>query len=709
MVVVKRDGREVEFDKERIVMAIQKAIVDVEEHLDYSVEDCEYPFEIADNIQDLLERKDELNVEQIQDLVEVALMQADPLVAKVYIIYRNERTKLRAKGWEMTDLQRDIFEGKYEYNKEGFQGFLERVGKDNKPIQKMIRNKEFLPAGRILAGRGLQGDGYKITYSNCYVVTPPEDNLESIFDTAKKLARTYSYGGGCGTDISKLRPRNGKVRNAAKATSGAVSFMDLYSLTTGLIGQQNRRGALMLSLASNHPDIEEFIDVKTDLEKVTKANISVRIDDLFMQAAKEDKEYDLYFEVGDTGEIVHKQIRAKKLLEKLAKNNWRTAEPGMLFWNRIADYHLMSEDETFEYASVNPCGEEPLPAGGSCLLGSVNLSEFVVQPFTNEAYFDFPRFKEAIQQTVIYLNEILDEGLPLHPLEEQKQTVHDLRQIGCGVMGLADMLIKMQIRYGSSESINLSESIGSAMVNAALQQSALLAQQDGPFPRYTTKVLDSKFLQAVATDETMELIKQHGLRNSQLLTIAPTGSISTMIGASGGMEPIFMNSYTRKTETLHEGETYYKVYTPVVKEYMQANRIKHEKDLPDFFVTAMDLDYKDRINVQAVWQKYIDASISSTVNVPNNFSIEQVQDLYLYAWEQGLKGVTIYRDGCERVGILTQGKKKKSVDELQTELAIAAAEALKENPNQCPMCGGEVKHSGGCGECMDCGYSPCAI
>ena len=356
MDVVKRDGRVTNFDKERIVIAIQQAILDLENELGYSVEEVNYPFEIADSIEAIAERKRELTVEQIQDLVEIALMQSDPLVAKVYILYRDKQKKKREKGWEMTDLQRDIFEGKYEYNKEGFGGFLDRVSGENEEIKKMIRDKKFLPAGRILAGRGLQNEGIKITYSNCYVVTPPEDNLESIFDTAKKLARTYSYGGGCGTDMSKLRPRNGKVRNAAKSTSGAVSFMDLYSLTTGLIGQHARRGALMLSMASNHPDIEEFIDVKTDLDKVTKANISIRIDDLFMQSAKEDAEYDLYFKVEDTGEVIHKKVQARKLLKKLAKNNWRMAEPGMLFWNRITDYHLMNADPTFEYASVNPCG-----------------------------------------------------------------------------------------------------------------------------------------------------------------------------------------------------------------------------------------------------------------------------------------------------------------------------------------------------------------
>ena len=353
--------------------------------------------------------------------------------------------------------------------------------------------------------------------------------------------------------------------------------------------------------------------------------------------------------------------------------------------------------------------EEPLPNGGSCLLGSLNLAEYVKNPFSENAYFDRESFIKDVASSITYLNEILDEGLPLHPLEEQQKTVNDLRQIGCGIMGLADALIKLGIRYGSDESLTISNVIGHAMINSALQQSALLAKEHGVFPRYTDKVLESEFLNRVATNETLELIKKYGLRNSQILTIAPTGSISTMIGVSGGIEAIFMNSYLRKTETLHEGETYYKVYTPIVKEYMEKHGVINEEDLPDFFVTSMSLNYKDRISMQSVWQKYIDASISSTVNVPNDFTVEQVEDLYMFAWKKKLKGITIYRDGCERTGILTKEKKEKTIDEIQEELSNAINKKLKDNPNQCPMCGGHMFQSGGCSECQDCGYSPCAV
>ena len=279
--------------------------------------------------------------------------------------------------WEMNELQSNIWSNKYQYNNESFEEWIERVSNGNKKIAKLIKEKKFLFAGRILANRGLPKHGVKVTYSNCYVLQPPQDTLESIFDTAKGLARTFSYGGGVGIDISNLRPNGAKVNNSAKTTTGAVSFMDLFSMTTGLIGQRGRRGALMISMDVNHPDIEEFIDIKTDLDRVTKANISIRINDEFMEAVEGRKPYMCRFVVEATNEVIEKEVDAYRLFMKLVTNNWDFAEPGILFWDNIENNHLMSADKDFKYAGVNPCAEEPLPAGGSCLLGSINLSEFV--------------------------------------------------------------------------------------------------------------------------------------------------------------------------------------------------------------------------------------------------------------------------------------------------------------------------------------------
>ena len=254
---------------------------------------------------------------------------------------------------------------------------------------------------------------------------------------------------------------------------------------------------------------------------------------------------------------------------------------------------------------------------------------------------------------VVGLNEVLDEGLPLHPLQEQRDSVKEWRQIGLGIMGLADMLIKMELPYDSNEAIALCNQIGSIMINAALQQSAELARVYGTYPKYNSKVLESTFFTSVATATTIQQVSNYGLRNSQLLTCAPTGTLSTMLGISGGIEPIFANSYTRKTESLHGKDVYYKVYTPIVNQYMEANGLTEEEQLPEWFVTSATINPLMRVKMQGTWQSFIDASISSTVNLPHQATVKEVEELYMAAWENGLKGLTIFRDGCERVGILT--------------------------------------------------------
>lgn len=558
---------------------------------------------------------------------------------------------MTVQEWLGTENQlgQDIWERKYRYENETFDEWINRVSGGNSEIANLIKEKKFLFGGRILANRGLENKGRKISLSNCYVIEPPEDNIESIFDCAKKLARTYSYGGGCGVDISKLSPRGAKVNNAAKETTGSVSFMDLYSMVTGLIGQAGRRGALMLSLSCEHPDLEEFIGIKSDLDRVTKANISIRITDKFMAAVKNKTPFTLSFTRLETGETITKEIDAYEMFHKMCEMNWDYAEPGMLFWDRINNWNLLSCDDEFEYAGTNPCAEEPLPAGGSCLLGSINLAEFAC-----DTGFDFESFKHCVKSSVIALNEVLDEGLPLHPLKEQRESVYDWRQIGLGIFGLADLLIKLGIKYGSPEAIDLCNMIGHTMADMAIKTSAVLAKEYGVYPKYKPEAVEqSAFYSKNALGETKELVESFGLRNSQLLTIAPTGSLSTMLGVSGGIEPIFANYYTRKTESLKGHDEYYKVYTPIVKEYMDKHGLKDDSELPDYFVTAQTLDYKNRIYMQSIWQSHIDASISSTVNVPNDFTVEQVEGLYMTAWDAGLKGVTIFRDGCKRAGILT--------------------------------------------------------
>lgn len=554
----------------------------------------------------------------------------------------------------------DIWNKKYKYDNESFDEWLDRVSGNNKELKQLIVEKKFLFGGRILANRGLNHHGHKVTYSNCYVITPPEDSIESIFECSTKLARTFSYGGGCGIDISKLAPRGARVNNTAKNTTGAVSFMDLYSLVTGLIGQNGRRGALMISMDCHHPDIEQFIDVKKDLEKITSANISIRFTNDFMNAVINDEDFKLSFVRKETGEEIVKTIKAREIFKKLSDSNWDMGEPGCLFWDNICNYNLLSNTKEFSYAGTNPCAEEPLPAGGSCLLGSINLAEFVLNPFTNEATFDFDGFKQAVKLSVKALNDVLDEGLELHPLQEQRDSVSEWRQIGLGMFGLADMLIKLGITYGSQESISICDKIGFTMSNYAIRTSARLAKEFGAFPKCNIQEITSTPYFIANTDQkTRDLVMEYGLRNSQLLTIAPTGTLSTMIGVSGGIEPVFANSYNRTTKSLHGEDVIYKVYTPIVQQFMSAKNIAHEEHLPEFFVTASKIHYNDRISMQSIWQKHIDASISSTVNLPNSATKDDIFNLYIEAWRSGLKGITVFRDGCSRTAILSTADTSK--------------------------------------------------
>ena len=562
---------------------------------------------------------------------------------------------------EENQLGMDIWTKKYCQEGEDFEIWLNRISGGNQEIAEYIRQKKFLFGGRILSNRGLQEQGRKITFSNCYVIAPPEDEIESIFDCAKKLARTYSYGGGCGIDISKLAPRGAKINNAAKETSGSVSFMDLYSMVTGLIGQNGRRGALMISIDCSHPDVQEFIELKTDLDKVTKANISVRIHEDFMESVKKNEDYLLHYTRQATGEVIEKTVSARELFRRIAETNWDYAEPGALFWDRITGWNLLSNTEEFSYAGVNPCAEEPLPAGGSCLLGSINLSQFVQNPFSDNASFDFEGLKDCVRASVRALNEVLEEGLPLHPLEEQRESVARWRQIGLGIMGLADALIKLGLTYGEEDAVKMCDRIGFAMADTAIEASAKLAKEEGAFPGCNVEeIMSTPYFLENTSEKTRELVRKYGLRNSQLLTIAPTGTLSTMLGISGGIEPVYANYYERKTESLHGTDVYYKVYTKIVEQYMKEFGLKDVSRLPEYFVTAMTLDYRQRIDMQSIWQRHIDASISSTVNVPNGFTVEETEDLYLYAYEKGLKGITIFRDGCKRVGILSTEEPKKT-------------------------------------------------
>lgn len=788
-------------------------------------------------------------------------------------------------------LSLDIWHKKYQVKGESFEQWLDRISGEDKKVRQLIKERKFLFGGRILASRGVEDK--KATYSNCFVITPPEDNIESIFNTAYKIAKTYSRGGGCGIDVSGLRPNGSVVHNAARSTSGAVSFMDFYSYVTGLIAQKGRRGALMISISCSHPDIEEFINLKTKAGICEKANISIRVSDDFMKAVQEDRDWVTEFTSLETGTIT-RTFRARDLMKLIARRNWEWAEPGVLFWDRITGYNMLNNNPDFQYAGVNPCltgdsliqtvegeipikdlvgntpfvycmdsngnltirkavkvwktrenaplvevitgkgrlictpdhriyttnrgwveainlqkgdkikglnrqttghkycsvglsgsayekehrfiakhfydvenmdvhhindngfdnrlsnlevitheehsrlsntgriievnrdevtgrylpkrehisktcknlgkevginwfvqevraldytedvydmtvedthnfiangfvvhncAEEPLPAGGSCMLGSLNLSEFVLHPFTMDACVDYLELTDAVRTAVVALNDILEEGMERLPLEEQRKSVEEWRQIGLGSMGMADMLIKLGVTYGSDEAVEVVGNIYKLIAQEAVRASLELAKSRGKYSRCDgTQIVESSFIKALdLPKEILEDIRTYGLRNSQLLTCAPTGSIGTMLQTSTGVEPNFALHYTRKTQSLNGEDTFYTVSARIIQDYYNTVHDYEEGDdilpkLPDYFVESKDIRPVDRIRMQAELQKYTDASISSTINLPKEAAVDDVYDIYMKAWEHGLKGVTVYKQGCLREGILTVEK-----------------------------------------------------
>ena len=575
---------------------------------------------------------------------------------------------MELKDWNLSKLGEDIWHNKYQQNNESFDDWIKRVSGGNEQVAQLIVDKKFLFGGRILSNRGIQDRG--ITCSNCYVIKPVEDNIESIFDTAGKLARTFSYGGGCGIDISNLREKGAEVHNAAKTTSGAVSFMDVFELAARVIGQNGRRGALMISMDCDHPDIHDFIDAKLD-NKLEKCNISVKMGDKDMENRED-------------------------VLEHIAHNNWDWAEPGILYWDTIRDYNMLNKFEDFEYAGVNPCAEEPLPAGGSCLLGALNLSAFVEAPFSKTPAFNLPEFKSAVRIAIRALNDVLDEGLPLHPLTEQRESVRDWRQIGLGIMGFGDMLLMLGYNYDSQNALKMIKIIGETLVQTGLDESCKLAQEKGAFPKCdATKLINSNFIkwhveQGTINEQLIAKIYDNGLRNSQLFTIAPTGSISTMLGVTGGVEPIFATHYTRKTESLHGEEKYYDVYTPIIQ-YMLDNKVIDKLQVKTI-ATAQTINPFDRVQVQGKWQEYIDASISSTVNLVEDTSEETIFQLYVAAWECGCKGLTVYRAGCKKEGVLTVDKPKEDSPSSENTIQIPIVDT---DINNCTAHGTKIMT--GCG------------
>ena len=580
-----------------------------------------------------------------------------------------------------SQLGTDIINKKYFQKGETFMEWAERVSGGNQDVKRLFIEQKFIPAGRILSNRGLNNKGIKSTLSNCYVLTV-DDSIESIYQCCSNMARTYSYGGGVGIDISKLRPSGAVVHNSARTTTGAVSFMKTFDVVTGTIGQNGRRGALMISIDVNHPDVLEFVDIKANTDQITNANISIRVNDKFMKAVESDADYLLHWpcdmDISEkeinaveeynkitcvetiSGPVYLKKIKAKDLFMKLAKNNWDYGEPGILYWDKIRNWHMMSANKDFEYAGVNPCAEEPLPNGGACLLGAMNLYKYV----NDNGEFMFDEFKKDVKIATIGLNEIQVEGTELHPLEVQRESAKKFRQIGLGIFDLGGALIKMGVAYGTEKSRNIAYDITHTMLVAAFEQSCDLNTVGAEYPG----MFDSEFYKKQIEPYIDSKYKGRYPLNSQLLTIAPTGTTSTMVNATaGGGEPMFAKNYTRTTKSI--GEVDYVIYPQAVLDYLGKDFDKnnlnidyineHMNNLPDYFVSADVIEPIDRIMMQGALQKNIDASISSTINLPEKSTVQDVYDIYFQAWKNGLKGVTVFRDGCKRAAILNRTTEKK--------------------------------------------------
>jgi ribonucleoside-diphosphate reductase alpha chain len=517
----------------------------------------------------------------------------------------------------------------------------------------LLEDWRFVPGGRILFGAG---QTRKSTLLNCYFFKIREDSIEAIFDWCKEAARTYSFGGGVGTDISVLRPRGAPVNNSAIYSSGAVSFMELLSTTTGTIGQAGRRGALMITIRVDHPDVLDFINVKRDLKRVNYANISVKISDDFMRAVETDGDVLLHFK--NERVEVNRTVRAGDVWKSLVKGAWQSAEPGVLFWDTI------KRDSTTEYngmevQGVNPCSEQTLESYGCCCLGSVNLSVFVRDPFTERASIDWDSLTRAAQFGVRFLDNVLDYNAERHPIPQQKEASLHSRRIGVGITGLGDMLIKLGLKYDDDSTIEFVDHLFERIKNVFYDYSTELAKEKGSFPAFDAeKHLAQPFISRL-DGKVKEKIRTQGVRNAAVTTIPPVGSGSILAGTSSGVEPVFALFYTRRSKSLSEGE--FKVFHPLVREYMAATGARDERQLPTYFVTAYQIRPEMRVKMQATIQKHIDTAISSTVNLPEDITPEEVERIYMLAWRMGCKGITVYREGS-REGILETEKAAKKVE-----------------------------------------------
>ena len=534
---------------------------------------------------------------------------------------------------------------------------------------------------------GIGNDYVNVSLSNCVVVDNPQDSISSIMDAGRDLANLFKRRCGVGLDISDLRPAGAPVNNSARTTTGAWSFADFYSYVCRMIGQNGRRGALMISMDIRHPDIENFVKMKQDLTKVTGANISVKITDDFMKAVENNEIFTLQFPVEAENPTHVSQIDAAALWTAIVESAAQTAEPGLLMWDNITKNLPAHEYADFKTKTTNPCGEIPLSAYDSCRLVSLNLKSLVTNAFTESSAFDFEKLKD-VAATGMRLSDDLVE-LELEKLENIRQwadtdderelwsklfkAAYNGRRTGLGTHGLADAIACLNLAYDSPEALIIIEKIYETLRNAAYEESVYLAQERGQFPAFDWSIEENnQFIQRLP-EKLKKMIAEHGRRNISILTNAPTGSVSIMSQTSSGLEPVFRNSYIRRRKLSHNeqhleadhiddlGDRWveYEVFHHNIQEWLKKNSTDSTSHppLPAFFVESDNIDWQQRIAVQSAIQQSIDHSISSTINLPKDTDPALVGELYLEGWRQGLKGVTVYVDGS-RSGVLLVGREE---------------------------------------------------
>ncbi|MGD8191591.1 adenosylcobalamin-dependent ribonucleoside-diphosphate reductase [Brevibacillus ginsengisoli] len=550
-------------------------------------------------------------------------------------------------------------------------------------FRELLDDWKLVPGGRIAAGAGANDE---LTLFNCYVIPSPHDSRGGIMDTLTQMTEIMSRGGGVGINLSSLRPRRALVKGVNGSSSGSVSWGGLFSYTTGLIEQGgSRRGALMLMLNDWHPDLLEFITVKQTMGLVTNANLSVCVSNGFMKAVKEDLDWDLIFpdtqdpdyetmwdgnmtkwrdELGKPVKV-YKTVRARDIWHTIIESAWKSAEPGIVF---LEYYNQMSNSWYFNpIICTNPCGEQGLPGWGVCNLSALNLSKFVA-----DGEVEWDKLGTAVRYAVRFLDNVID-ATPYH-FEENERNQKNERRVGLGTMGLAEMLIKLGIRYGSVESLEFLEKLYHFIARESYLASSEISQEKGSFPMFDReKFLQSGFMKQF-DDEVRETIYQNGIRNVTLLTQAPTGSTGTMVGTSTGIEPFYAYEFTRQSRLGTD-----KQYVPIAKEWLEANP---GEELPDYFVSAMSLSAEDHVRVQAAIQKWVDSSISKTANAPHDFSVEDTKKLYELAFDLGCKGVTIYRDGSRDTQVLSVSKDDEKAEAKASENTTAGSHGKAHVPEK---------------------------